>query len=329
MPKVSRLPKTYNRKSTKKNKPTFEHVYHNFFSALVNDRESHQKLVSKCDLYQAMSTWAQSGDNYFRCFEKKSTPQEDMEHEQTLFQQYFSDTTFGIAISSMFLGKSQRHTISKTFVKNRVFYAIDYDSLKTFLIDSDFYSAQYETIKMQPIFLSQQLSLSSSTALSNLQKDVIYCRFFSTLIVSWKLNSSTKFISGSKLLLKMTNFVLSRQKQIHAQLLPSEEAKLDIKPFQQLRDTLSPTTFGLDMRRFLIASDIAAKKYTNCGTVYVIQLEKLAQKITSTIGNAIAVSQVYFFFSLIRSPLEKALSTKKGGLFLTHRFLLGGLVVAA
>ena len=76
-PNETKLPKKYNRKSTSKNKPTFDHIYHHFFSALANSNAKTKQqatttaaaVVLRSDLYSTISSWIEKGEGYLKYYD--------------------------------------------------------------------------------------------------------------------------------------------------------------------------------------------------------------------------------------------------------------------
>lgn len=281
----AKLPTVYKRKSTSKNKPTFEHIYYDFFSALVNNSSKHLEVM-KTDIKEAMYTWVDNG-LYLKNFDnKRKFSYAYLQQELLLFQDYFSSSTFGHFINKIFFKggacttKTKKtvttpftqttvitvvkhkkrapghNIISKIIKKNGLAYSIHCDKLKAFLINSKNYNDKYEDEEVKTS-LSQVFPIPGCST-----RDNVYNEFFKSLSQSQTQN---KKIKGSDLFKAIKDF--TRQLR--------EQKGDDRETIKQMDEHLNITRFGMDMNRLLIAKGLAEKNYTNAGTIYTIYMDKL------------------------------------------------------
>ena len=271
-----KLPKIYNRKSTSKNKPTFQHIYHHFFSALVNNRST-PPTVLKSDLHNAVARWAQDGEGYLEYVDNKRGVSRDyILQELVLFRQYLTPVTLGIAIHDIFLLEDHdTNIITKHIIKKRVAYTLYPKNIKAFLTKRGHYNNRYEHPSSHRLLPQIQTSDSAHPY------DVLFFQFFQSILDSRADEEQPRLnvrkISGSKLLLQMRQFVFSKQSGISSD--SGDKYTAFHTTFQNIRNDLNFTMFGNNMNRLLISPGVAIKKLTNAGTVYTINLEKLSQHV--------------------------------------------------
>jgi hypothetical protein len=268
-PNEKKLPLLYNRRS--RNKVTFDHIYYNFLSALVN-MKTLEKLVMKDHLFKAMHAWI-TQNQYMENYDNKlRVSYAYNEKELELFKQQFTRKTFGIALDRCVINTQMPTTTSTTetetetvivttipkinnaqsikrvFKRDGIAYSINYDKLKQFLKYNQNYNKAYENDEVQKAFLPPSHFSAKNSYIGR------YHEFFKNLYEN--TSTETFKISGLDLFKLVKAF---------------------IKP-----PIPTMTRFGVDMKKFLLDPKVAEKKYASSGTFYIFSMEKLQKKLTDT-----------------------------------------------